>query len=770
MNTMLMYRTPHSVRPLLGAELQDRVKGYFTRAALDLDWEPVVQSVANSLPRVSDEDTIRGLVVEACQNKMITDPGYDRVSVRAEIEHLHSVTTGEMRVWTNQLSDVLDPKVLSFCRRYEDRLQSMLRPETDYNKTLFGLHTLNKSYLRRGLDRRVLERPSTMSMRVALGIHAFAGDLDAVERTYNSMVEGYYTHATPTLTSAAIEGGNYSSCFVLSVDDNLESIVRSWDHCARINSAGGGVAVYLGKLRATGSLIHTTRKMASGLEVMQVYDRICQYIRKSSLRGSSINVAIDVWHPDVYYFLDCKRNVGDEGELTRKLFTQLMINDLFMERVEQDGTWSLFCPSDCPELPELWGDEFRAAYLKREEEGIARKVVSARSLYVRITQCNKDSGLPYLGNKDAINAKSNFTNSDPAKSRIIYCLNMCMEICQPHDASRYTVCNLASLCLPAFCKDGVIDYQLLADKAGELCLNINRIIDCNNLPLKETEEYNRDDRPMGIGVQGMADLFCMMRLVYDGPEARQINRDLAEAIYYGALLESNRLAKTYGHYPNYPGSPASRGELQFDLWGITPSDRWDWAGLKESIKKYGLYNSVVTAYMPTASTSQIMGNHECVEPWSNNIYMRSTNVGQYYMINRYMVRHLQELGLWNEDMIDRIKLAKGSIQNITEIPSDVRAIYRTAWEIPNKSTIEMAADRGPYVDQSQSLNFYVSDGDYPRIQSCQFYAWRLGLKTCMYYLHTRAASDGATFGVDIDKSKIPLVCSRDNPDCIACQG
>jgi ribonucleoside-diphosphate reductase alpha chain len=590
----------------------------------------------------------------------------------------------------------------------------------------------------------VAERPQHMFMRVSIGIHK--EDIDAAIETYNLMSERWFIHATPTLFNAGTPKPQMSSCFLLTMkDDSIDGIYDTLKQCAKISQSAGGIGLSIHTIRATGSYIKGTNGTSNGIvPMLRVFNDTARYVDQGGgKRKGSFAIYLEPWHADIIDFLNLKKNHGKEELRARDLFFALWVPDLFMKRVEENGDWSLFCPNEAPGLADCYGEEFESLYKKYEREGRQRKTIKAQELWMAIVESQIETGTPYMLYKDACNSKSNQKNLGTIRSS-----NLCTEIIEYTAPDEVAVCNLASVALPRYVKDGSFDFNRLFDVVYVMTKNLNKIIDNNYYPVEEARKSNMRHRPIGLGVQGLADVFSMLRVPFDSEEAAQLNRDIFETIYYAALTSSKDLAKKDGAYETFAGSPASQGILQYDMWGVTPGNRWEWDVLKEEIKTYGLRNSLLVAPMPTASTSQILGNNECFEPYTSNIYSRRTLSGEFTIVNKHLLKDLVRLGLWNQQMKDKIIAANGSIQNIPEIPEDIKALYKTVWEIKQKVIIDMAADRGAYIDQSQSLNLFMAQPNTTKISSMHFYAWKKGLKTGMYYLRTQAAAQAVQFSLE----------------------
>jgi ribonucleoside-diphosphate reductase alpha chain len=631
------------------------------------------------------------------------------------------------------------------------------------------------------LNGRIAERPQQMLMRVALGIHK--RDVAAALVTYNLMSEGWFTHATPTLFNAGTPKPQMSSCFLLTMkEDSIEGIYDTLKSCAQISQSAGGIGLAIHNIRATGSYIKGTNGTSNGIvPMLRVFNDTARYVDQGGgKRKGSFAMYIEPWHADVFDFLDLKKNHGKEENRTRDLFLALWIPDLFMKRVKDNGDWTLMCPHECPGLSDVHSEAFEKLYLQYEKEGKGRKTIKAQDLWFKILESQIETGTPYMLYKDAANAKSNQQNLGTIKSS-----NLCTEIIEYTAPDEIAVCNLASLALPKYVnEDKSFDHNKLFEVTYQATVNLNRIIDENYYPVEDARRSNMRHRPIGLGVQGLADAFILMGFPFESVEARNLNREIFETIYFAAMTASKDQAIEFGTYETYAGSPVSQGVFQYDMWGVTPSNRWEWSKLKEEVKKHGVRNSLLLAPMPTASTAQILGNNECFEPYTSNIYTRRVLSGEFIIVNRHLLKDLVRSGLWNRDMRHKIMAANGSIQNITEIPQDIKDLYKTAWEISQKAIIELAADRGAYICQSQSLNIFMENANFGKLTSMHFYGWEKGLKTGMYYLRTKAATDAIKFTVDQVISEetteseslsleeqAAIACSIENPDsCEMCSG
>ncbi|MDP4131457.1 MAG: ribonucleoside-diphosphate reductase subunit alpha, partial [Bacteroidota bacterium] len=613
----------------------------------------------------------------------------------------------------------------------------------DFGFDYFGFKTLERSYLLR-IDGKVAERPQHMYLRVAIGIHK--EDIDHVIKTYHLMSERWFTHATPTLFNAGTPKPQMSSCFLLTMkEDSIDGIYDTLKQTAKISQSAGGIGLAIHNIRATGSYIGGTNGTSNGIiPMLKVFNDTARYVDQGGgKRKGAFAIYLEPWHADVFEFLDLRKNHGKEELRARDLFYALWIPDLFMKRVEANGDWSLFCPNEAPGLHECFGETFEELYTRYENEGRARHTVKAQELWFAILDAQIETGTPYLLYKDAANRKSNQQNLGTIKSS-----NLCTEIMEYTDANEVAVCNLASIALPRFVINGLFDQQKLYEVTYQVAKNLNRIIDQNYYPIEEARRSNLRHRPIGIGIQGLADVFIQLRLPFESDLAKLLNKNIFETIYFAAMTASNDLAKEDGPYETFAGSPLSKGQFQFDLWNVRPGDRWNWDALRKEVMQHGVRNSLLVAPMPTASTSQILGNNECFEPYTSNIYTRRVLSGEFVIVNKHLLKDLVQLNLWNTAMKNKIISANGSVQHIEEIPAPVKELYKTVWEIKQRNLIDMAADRGAYICQSQSLNLFVDHPTSGKLTSMHFYAWKKGLKTGMYYLRTQAASRAVQFTVE----------------------
>lgn len=699
------------------------------------------------------------LAAETAASLTTKHPDYALLASRIAVSNLHKNTNKSFSKTMEALYYYVDPKtgkkaplladdVFEIISKNAQELDSTIIYDRDFGYDYFGFKTLERSYLLK-LNGQVAERPQHMIMRVAVGIHK--DDIASVIETYNLMSERWFTHATPTLFNAGTPKPQMSSCFLLTVkDDSIDGIYDTLKSCAKISQSAGGIGLSIHNIRATGSYIRGTNGTSNGIiPMLRVFNDTARYVDQGGgKRKGSFAIYLEPWHADIYEFLDLRKNHGKEEARARDLFTAMWTPDLFMKRVEENSTWSLFCPNEAPGLSECWGEEFEKLYTKYEREGKARKTIQARELWAAIIDSQIETGNPYMLYKDACNAKSNQQNLGTIKSS-----NLCTEIIEYTAPDEIAVCNLASIALPRFVEDGKFDHQKLFEVTYTITKNLNKIIDRNYYPVAEARNSNMRHRPIGIGVQGLADAFILMRFPFDSPEAIQLNKEIHETIYYASMTASKDLAKVDGPYETYAGSPVSKGIFQFDMWGVVPSPRWEWDILKEEVKAHGVRNSLLLAPMPTASTSQILGNNECFEPYTSNIYSRRVLSGEFVIVNKHLLKDLVKLGIWNDKLKNKIIVANGSVQGISEIPDNIKALYKTVWEISQKVIINMAADRGAYICQSQSLNLFVQDANFAKLSSMHFYGWKAGLKTGMYYLRTKAAADAIKFTADAAAAK-----------------
>lgn len=752
--------------------------------------EAVAMKVIEGLFDGVSTTELDNLAAEVAAAKTIDHPDYALLASRIAVSNLHKETKKTFSEVMYDLYHYVDPKtneaaallaedVYQIIMDNKEVLDSSIIYDRDFRYDYFGFKTLTRSYLMR-LNGKIAERPQQMLMRVALGIHKT--DIQSAITTYNLMSEGWFTHATPTLFNSGTPKPQMSSCFLLTMkEDSISGIYDTLKSCAQISQSAGGIGLSIHDIRATGSYIKGTNGASNGIvPMLRVFNDTARYVDQGGgKRKGSFAIYIEPWHADIFDFLDLKKNHGKEEQRARDLFYALWIPDLFMKRVKENGDWTLMCPHECPGLSDTHSAEFEALYAKYEQEGKGRKTIKAQDLWFKILESQIETGTPYMLYKDAANSKSNQQNLGTIKSS-----NLCTEIIEYTAPDEVAVCNLASLALPKFVTDeGVFDHDKLFEVTYQATLNLNRIIDNNFYPVEEARNSNMRHRPIGLGVQGLADAFIMLGYPFESEEARALNREVFETIYFASMSASKDLAKVEGPYETIKGSPVSKGIFQFDMWGVTPTSRWEWALLKEEVKKHGVRNSLLLAPMPTASTAQILGNNECFEPYTSNIYTRRVLSGEFIIVNKHLLKDLVREGLWNKDMRQKIMAANGSIQNIQEIPQRLKDLYKTAWEISQKAIIEQAADRGAYICQSQSLNIFMENANFGKLTSMHFYGWEKGLKTGMYYLRTKAATDAIKFTVDktvtaepkaasvIEDQQAAIACSLDDPEgCEMCSG
>lgn len=701
------------------------------------------------------------LAAETAATLTTNHADYALLAARIAVSNLHKETKkvfseviSDLHHYTSDETGKPAPMISEFhynvVMKNSDRLNSAIVYDRDFGYNYFGFKTLERSYLLK-MNGKIAERPQHMLMRVAVGIHG--EDIDSAIETYNLLSERYFTHASPTLFAAATNRPQLSSCFLLTmVADSIEGIFKSVEQCAMISKSAGGIGINVHCIRAKGTSIAGTNGTSNGLvPMLRVFNNVARYVDQGGgKRPGAFAIYLEPWHSDIFEFLDLKKNTGKEENRARDLFYALWIPDLFMKRVEENGDWSLMCPHKCPGLHDVWGEEFEKLYEKYEKEGKANRTIKAQALWFAIIEAQVETGTPYMLFKDSCNRKSNQQNVGTIK-----CSNLCTEIVEYSAPDEIAVCNLASICLNMFVTDKTFDFKKLKSVAKVITKNLNKIIDINYYPLPEARKSNMRHRPIGIGVQGLADTLILMRYPYESEDAFKLNQQIFETIYYGALEASCELAAKDGPYETYPGSPVSKGILQYDMWNKVPTDLWDWAALKEKIALHGVRNSLLLAPMPTASTAQIMGNNEAFEPYTSNIYTRRVLSGEFNIVNHHLLKDLTELDLWDEDMKNKIISSRGSIQSIEEIPKEIRELYKTVWEISVKTTIKMAADRGAFIDQSQSFNIHVAEPNYGKLTSIHFYSWKAGLKTGMYYLRTKPAANAIQFTVDRSRVAAP---------------
>jgi ribonucleoside-diphosphate reductase alpha chain len=695
------------------------------------------------------------LAAETAASLTTKHPDYALLASRIAVSNLHKNTIKSFSETMKLLYEYVDPKtgknasllaedVFDIIQANAEELDSSIIYDRDFGFDYFGFKTLEKSYLLK-LDGQIAERPQHLFMRVSVGIHK--EDIESAIKTYNLMSERWFTHATPTLFNSGTPKPQMSSCFLLTMkDDSIEGIYDTLKQTAKISQSAGGIGLSIHNVRATGSYISGTNGTSNGIiPMLRVFNDTARYVDQGGgKRKGAFAIYLEPWHADIFEFLDLRKNHGKEEMRARDLFYALWVSDLFMQRVEANEEWSLFCPHEAPGLADCHGKEFEDLYKRYESEGRARKVVKAQELWFAVLDAQVETGTPYLLYKDAANAKSNQQNLGTIKSS-----NLCTEILEYTSADEIAVCNLASLALPRYVRDGKFDHEKLYEVTYQAAINLNKIIDNNYYPVEEARTSNLRHRPIGLGVQGLADAFILLRMPFESPEAQKLNTEIFETIYFAAMTASKDLAIKDGAYETFKGSPLSKGQFQFDLWNVKPdSGRWDWENLRLDVMNHGVRNSLLVAPMPTASTSQILGNNECFEPYTSNIYTRRVLSGEFIIVNKHLLRDLVNRGLWDTTMKNKIISANGSVQDIEEIPQDLKDLYKTVWEIKMRTIIDMAADRGAYICQSQSLNLFINSPNASKLTSMHFYAWKKGLKTGMYYLRTQAASQAVKFTVE----------------------
>lgn len=735
------------------------------------------------------------LAAETAATMTTKHPDYAQLAARIAVSNLHKETRkifsdvmDDLYKWVNprtgKHSPMISKETHEIITKNADKLNSALIYDRDFSYNYFGFKTLERSYLLK-IDGKVAERPQHMLMRVSVGIHET--DIEAAIETYNLLSERWFTHASPTLFNAGTCRPQMSSCFLLTMhSDSIEGIYDTLKQCALISKSAGGIGLNVHNIRATGSYIAGTNGISNGLlPMLRVYNNTARYVDQGgNKRPGAFAIYLEPWHADIFDFLDCKKNTGKEESRARDLFYAMWIPDLFMKRVESNGEWTLMCPHECPGLADCWGEEFEKLYTKYEKEKRGRKTIKAQQLWYAIIESQTETGTPYMLYKDHCNRKSNQQNLGTIK-----CSNLCTEIVEYSSKDEVAVCNLASIALNMYVKqDKTFDFEKLKQVTKVIVRNLNKIIEVNYYPVPEAKRSNMRHRPIGIGVQGLADAFILMRFPFESEEAQRLNREIFDTMYYAALEASCELAEKLGPYETYEGSPVSKGVMQHDMWGVKDAGINDWDGLRKKIANHGIRNSLLLAPMPTASTAQILGNNESIEAYTSNIYTRRVLSGEFQVVNQHLLKDLTELGLWNEDMKNELIAHNGSVQNIDEIPDNLKKLYRTVWEISQKTVIKMAADRGAFIDQSQSLNIHIAEPNYGKLTSMHFYAWKLGCKTGMYYLRTKPAAQAIQFTVDKTKlqqsstnkdseqpstkqeeNEAAMVCSLKNKDdCLMC--
>ena len=759
-----------------------------------VDYTEIAQKVISGIyPGVKTSD-LDNLASETAAYMSTLHPDYDALAARIFISNLHKQTSGNIvevaetlfrftNPKNNKATPLINENAYNFIIRNQKRLIGAIDYDRDYNFSIFGIKTLEKSYLLR-CQNKIVERPQDLLMRVAIGIHGTESNcnqqendeaVDACLETYTELSLGKFIHATPTLFNAATSNCQMSSCFLIEMkSDSIDGIYKTLRKCALISKTAGGIGISISKIRAKDSFIAGTNGKSNGIvPMLRVFNDTARYVDQGGgKRKGSFAIYLEPWHADVFDFLELKKNHGAEESRARDLFYALWMPDLLMQRVESNGTWSLFCPNEAPGLDEVYGEEFNSLYERYEKEGRARQTIPAQQLWRAIIESQIETGTPYMMYKDACNRKSNQKNLGTIKQS-----NLCTEIVEYTSPDEIAVCNLASIALPKYVnvETMTFDHQELARIVAMMTRNLNKIIDKNSYPVRETSTSNLKHRPIGLGVQGLADVFIKLSLPFESDGAKTLNKEIFETIYYAAVSESCRLSEVSGKtYASFQGSPMSQGLFQFDLWNETPQSerqgavkRYDWSALRARVQKFGFMNSLLVAPMPTASTSQILGNNECIEPYTSNCYSRRVLAGEFVVMNEHLVRDLIRRGLWNESVKQDIIRNKGSVKDVASIPQDMKNIYKTVWEISQKNLIDMAADRGIYIDQSQSFNVFLATPTFQQLTSMHFYGWKKGLKTGMYYLRVQPASDAIQFTVSKPTEEPVQVCTREN-GCVTC--
>ena len=741
-----------------------RIKTIGSEAGIKINYTALAMKVIDQLYDNISTTKIDELTAEQCASMSSIHYDYGTLACHITVSNHHKNTDSDILTVVKELhnykdkhgkhSPLVTKDLVDTIEANLEAVSAKLDFRRDYMFDYFGFKTLERSYLMR-VNGKVVERPQHMWMRVSIGIHG--NDLESAFKTYDYMSQKYFTHATPTLFNAGTPRPQLSSCFLLSMEkDSIHGIYSTLKDCALISKWAGGIGLHIHNIRATNSHIRGTNGTSNGIvPMLRVFNNTAKYVDQGGgKRNGSFAIYLEPWHADIEKFLDMRKNHGDEELKARDLFYALWIPDLFMNRVKTDGQWTLMCPDECPGLSDVYGEEFEVLYAKYEAEGKGRVTVKARDLWFKVLDAQMETGTPYLCYKDAANQKSNQKNIGIIKSS-----NLCTEILEVSTPEETAVCNLASIGLPTFVENGVFNYEKLQEVAGVITHNLNKVIDINYYPTDKTKLSNMKHRPIGIGVQGLADVFMLMNIAFHSDEAKEVNRRIFETIYFGALDKSADLAAKHGPYETYEGSPASQGTLQFDMWNVEPSANLDWTKLKEKIAKTGLRNSLLLAPMPTASTSQILGFNECFEPFTSNIYSRRTLAGEFVLTNKYLMRELIDLGLWNAELKNNIVANQGSVQQLQNVPESLKLKYKTVWEIPMRHVIDMAADRGAFICQSQSLNLWQEDPNYNSLTSMHFYAWSKGLKTGIYYLRRRAKHRAQQFTIEPKKNEECEMCS-----------
>ncbi|MFH6997504.1 ribonucleoside-diphosphate reductase subunit alpha [Flavobacterium sp. FlaQc-57] len=748
--------------PVMFDKITERIKKLCYGLNELVDPVKVAMRVIEGLYDGVSTSELDNLAAETAASMTIAHPDYAQLAARVAISNLHSntkksfsETMKDMYHYVNprngQEAPLLSDEVFKVIQENSAFLDSHIIYTRDFNYDYFGFKTLERSYLLK-INGKIVERPQHMLMRVSVGIHL--DDLKSVIETYDLMSKKFFTHATPTLFNAGTPKPQMSSCFLLAMqDDSIDGIYDTLKQTAKISQSAGGIGLSIHNVRATGSYIRGTNGTSNGIvPMLRVFNDTARYVDQGGgKRKGSFAIYIETWHADIFEFLDLKKNTGKEEMRARDLFFAMWTSDLFMRRVQEDTTWTLMCPNECPGLYDVYGEEFEAMYLDYEFRGKGRKTIRARELWEKILESQIETGTPYMLYKDAANRKSNHKNLGTIRSS-----NLCTEIMEFTSKDEIAVCNLASISLPMFIDNGKFDHEALYNVTKRVTRNLNKVIDRNYYPVKEAENSNLRHRPVGLGVQGLADAFIMLRMPFTSDEAKVLNQEIFETLYFAAVTASMEMAKEEGPYSTFAGSPMSQGEFQYNMWGMKDeelSGRWDWASLRKEVMEHGVRNSLLVAPMPTASTSQILGNNEAFEPYTSNIYTRRVLSGEFIVVNKHLLHDLVDRGLWNETLKQEIMRHNGSVQNIDVIPLDLKELYKTVWEMSMKDIIDMSRQRGYFIDQSQSLNLFMQDANYSKLTSMHFYAWQSGLKTGMYYLRTKSAVDAIKFTLNNDKKE-----------------
>jgi len=748
--------------PVMFDKITERIKKLCYGLNELVDPVKVAMRVIEGLYDGVSTSELDNLAAETAASMTIAHPDYAQLAARVAISNLHSntkksfsETMKDMYNYVNprngQEAPLLSDEVFKVIQENSAFLDSHIIYTRDFNYDYFGFKTLERSYLLK-INGKIVERPQHMLMRVSVGIHL--DDLKSVIETYDLMSKKFFTHATPTLFNAGTPKPQMSSCFLLAMqDDSIDGIYDTLKQTAKISQSAGGIGLSIHNVRATGSYIRGTNGTSNGIvPMLRVFNDTARYVDQGGgKRKGSFAIYIETWHADIFEFLDLKKNTGKEEMRARDLFFAMWTSDLFMKRVQEDASWTLMCPNECPGLYDVYGEEFETMYLDYEFRGKGRKTIRARELWEKILESQIETGTPYMLYKDAANRKSNHKNLGTIRSS-----NLCTEIMEFTSKDEIAVCNLASISLPMFIENGKFDHEALYNVTKRVTRNLNKVIDRNYYPVKEAENSNMRHRPVGLGVQGLADAFIMLRMPFTSDEAKALNQEIFETLYFAAVTASMEMAKEEGPYSTFEGSPMSQGEFQYNMWGMKDeelSGRWDWASLRKEVMEHGVRNSLLVAPMPTASTSQILGNNEAFEPYTSNIYTRRVLSGEFIVVNKHLLEDLVKLGLWNETLKQEIMRHNGSVQNIDVIPQDLKDLYKTVWEMSMKDIIDMSRQRGYFIDQSQSLNLFMQDANYSKLTSMHFYAWQSGLKTGMYYLRTKSAVDAIKFTLNNDKKE-----------------